>query len=206
MATSSTVTEQITIRYACLEIMQYLAPPLAGLPSSLLLSSSCCVVQFIHNKGFNLIFTIYSTVACRTTLRESEIEESIYCPKPGKYFTGWSTVYLACLRNQKLSSTAGPRDLSLSSTFLSMLDMREKDDFMSKTTYVWNNYLLHLQFQVIILVCEAELHYSLPRVINYQVQPLCLMAGFLREVQAQLVLLGLRASSLLYYAQISLSF
>lgn len=141
--------------------MQYLAPPLAGLPSS-----SCCVVKCIHNAGFNLIFTIYSTVAFRTTLREPEIEESIYCPKPGKYLMGWSIfngVYLACLQDQKVSPTAGPRDLVLSSTFLSMLDMREKDDFMSQNTYVWNNYLLHLQFQVIVLVCVAELHYSLPR-------------------------------------------
>lgn len=171
--------------------MQCLAPPLAGLPSS-----SCCVVKCIHNTGFNLIFTIYSTVACRTTLREPEIEESIYCPKPGKYLMGWSTVYLAWLQVQKVSPTAGPRDLVLSSTFLSMLDMREKDDFMSQNTLC----VKQLFAASTVSGDRPCLHGGIALFSSS-----CLVAGFLREVHAQLVLLGLRASSLLYCAHISLS-
>ena len=47
-----------------------LVPLLAGGLCSLLLPSSCCAVNYIHNPGFNLMFTIYSIAVWRTNYSE----------------------------------------------------------------------------------------------------------------------------------------
>lgn len=127
----------------------HLVPLSAGSQCSLPHPSSRCVLRYVHNLGFNLMFTIYSIAACRTNYSEQawNRRKQSLSPKPGIKINGMKHCLISKSPGSEYVAHCRTQWLGPVSYFTVFDWFREKkENFTTQTVYMCNSHLLCFQF------------------------------------------------------------